>query len=160
MQNFSTIRLIVQGASQKNLRGVHPPYIPTWARVNWVSLSVIAILLCTFIVHGVKWGWGTPDNPSGQNSDWGTQNLKNLGGVHDSWVLKVWMSSESYVLCVYMSSTEGGTLPLARTNSHFSIEHSMLQRSCHHQSTPRQYTLVRLSSSLICEVWEECQSGK
>ena len=34
-------------------------------KLGWVDLSVIAILLCTFIVHsGVKWGWGTTDSPS------------------------------------------------------------------------------------------------
>ena len=35
MQNFSTIRLIVRGASQKNLRGggINPP--PARARVNF-----------------------------------------------------------------------------------------------------------------------------
>ena len=51
---------------------------------NWVSLSVIAALLCTFIVHsGVQGEWGTTVNPSGRIFYWGTQNLKNLRGFHE-----------------------------------------------------------------------------
>ena len=39
-------------------------------KLDWVNISVIAILLCAFFVHsGVKRDWGTTDNPSGQILD-------------------------------------------------------------------------------------------
>ena len=46
-------------------------------KLDWVSLSVIAILLCTFVAHcGIKSGWGATEHPSGRISDWGTQKIE------------------------------------------------------------------------------------